>query len=330
MKLIHVFGAVLVVTAAGCVLSAVDTDEATSDDVGTAAEAIKPAGLDTAPAYFNYDNRYSVADESNWTYAHFTSYPGKQITVDLHQRPSAEEAAVGFKLYSVARDGELKLVRTVDGRRGSAVTAFKSRGTGSYVVEMVSSGGLGDLELRLSCRGGRCSPDRQPGELCGGIAGLACAEALYCGYKPEASCGAGDQGGSCSVKPTMCQQIWRPVCGCDGRTYSNACLASSAGVSIKSEGECPRPIAHEGESCGGFTMGPSPVCAAGLYCSYRPSDICGWADAPGTCAAKPEACDAKAEPVCGCDGETYESGCVAAFHGMAVNHPGKCVEPAPN
>ena len=31
---------------------------------------------------------------------------------------------------------------------------------------------------------------------------------------------------------------YTPVCGCDGETYSNACNAAGAGVSLQAEGEC--------------------------------------------------------------------------------------------
>ena len=39
-------------------------------------------------------------------------------------------------------------------------------------------------------------------------------------------------------EPMMCTMDWRPVCGCDGVTYSNACGAKAAGVPKFTEGEC--------------------------------------------------------------------------------------------
>ncbi|MEM1009178.1 MAG: Kazal-type serine protease inhibitor [Myxococcota bacterium] len=32
--------------------------------------------------------------------------------------------------------------------------------------------------------------------------------------------------------------MYQPVCGCNGKTYSSACLAASSGVSVKKQGSC--------------------------------------------------------------------------------------------
>lgn len=87
-------------------------------------------------------------------------------------------------------------------------------------------------------------PDGAIGGMCGGMTGQACAEdGAYCQYPPEASCGAADMTGTCQMKPEICTAEYKPVCGCDGETYGNACNAAMEGVSIVHEGACE---GHEG------------------------------------------------------------------------------------
>jgi hypothetical protein len=37
----------------------------------------------------------------------------------------------------------------------------------------------------------------------------------------------------------ICTMEYAPVCGCDNKTYSNACQATNAGVKTFAQGPCP-------------------------------------------------------------------------------------------
>ena len=167
------------------------------------------------------------------------------------------------------------------------------------------------------------------GQMCGGIAGIACAERLYCAYTIEARCGAGDMSGTCKAIPEMCTMEFAPVCGCDDKTYASACVAGRSGVSVRQSGACPGDSGTgiaEGKLCG--TRGVAGECAEGLYCAYRTQ--CGATDAGGQCTKKPSACPPQAAPVCGCDERTYDNACEAGRNGVSVAAKGACKKPRPN
>lgn len=74
--------------------------------------------------------------------------------------------------------------------------------------------------------------------VCGGIAGLQCGRGQWCDYPDNAVCGAVDVLGTCKPRPEVCPQVYMPVCGCNAKTYGNACEAAADGVDVAHAGKC--------------------------------------------------------------------------------------------
>ena len=75
------------------------------------------------------------------------------------------------------------------------------------------------------------------GQRCGGIVGIQCDAGLWC-QMPSGQCGVADGAGTCVKAPEICNQIFLPVCGCNGMTYSNDCVRQAAKVSKAHDGKC--------------------------------------------------------------------------------------------
>ncbi len=75
------------------------------------------------------------------------------------------------------------------------------------------------------------------------ISDVDCSESQFCQF-PDCSAKRGAIG-ICVEEPEFCPEIYSPVCGCDGKTYSNDCMRQAARVSKKHNGQCECTIAGE-------------------------------------------------------------------------------------
>jgi hypothetical protein len=162
------------------------------------------------------------------------------------------------------------------------------------------------------------------GDACGGIAGLQCDEGEFCMWSPEQFCGAADHLGVCTPQPEACIALFAPVCGCDGQTYSNSCMAAAAGMSVVHDGACD---AEPGQFCGGIA---GIACPEGQVCVNDPTDTCdpalGGADCGGVCVPDTDACPDAAT--------LWQQGCpLFCENGFATGDDGcltcSCAEPEP-
>ncbi|KAL7521767.1 hypothetical protein ACHAWX_006449 [Stephanocyclus meneghinianus] len=65
-----------------------------------------------------------------------------------------------------------------------------------------------------------------------------CTGGSFCKLKKGGCKRKRDPKGTCTKKSSHCPRTYIPVCGCDGKTYSNACLCHSEGVNIAKNGSC--------------------------------------------------------------------------------------------
>ncbi|XP_028308664.1 agrin isoform X3 [Gouania willdenowi] len=130
----------------------------------------------------------------------------------------------------------------------------------------------------------------------------------------------------CSCEPIECDGTYKPLCGKDGRTYTNDCTRRKAEcmsrslIPIKHQGPCDLNI-------------PSPCMEMEKECDY--GAVCVVKNDEPVCEC-PEACPQTSDPVCGSDGHSYGSPCEMRAMGCALQkaihlqHKGPCDEACTN
>lgn len=110
--------------------------------------------------------------------------------------------------------------------------------------------------------------------------------------------------------------------GCGGSVSST----ESTDAATSSDGASDTAIGDAGDGCGGKT---GRTCASGMWCWFADGQ-CLRPDATGTCRkreALPCVAPMPGDEVCGCDGTTYQSACVATSAGMSIARAGACEAP---
>ncbi len=109
----------------------------------------------------------------------------------------------------------------------STVCTCDGKGWNCYATDacMIPPGSCDDTTT-VDTSGKSCSADSE------------CGSGSFC-KTATSQCG---KIGVCTVKPQVCDAIYAPVCGCDGKVYASECTADAAGMSVGLVGSgCPIP-----------------------------------------------------------------------------------------
>jgi hypothetical protein len=189
--------------------------------------------------------------------------------------------AVGSVMLGACGDDETNTTTSASGTTTGTGTSTSTTSSGGGNGGEGGSGGSGGA-------GGQGGG----GAICGGIAGLTCADDEYCDFA-EDECGGDDSTGLCTPRPQGCPDNVDPTCACNGQIYSNSCEAYAAGQDVSNLGGCPVEPDQ-------FACGPKICVIADQYCTFTASDVPGAPDSYSCGVLPPECFAGPQTPTCDC------------------------------
>jgi len=186
------------------------------------------------------------------------------------------------------------------GHGGAATGAGGGMATGG--ANMAGGGAGGASGAGMGGAGAGTGGTTGVGGAGGGVVGASCLTDDTCDpgfYCKKTGCAAIDVLGNCTIRPTECDSSESPICGCDGFSYLNTCLAELNGQNVGARGACVDNA---------ITCTPDAD-----TCNARPNGFCGVlvtsqaaclsGSVTGKCWVVPEECQAFNTHYDGCDGQ---------------------------